>query len=181
MTRWNLLARGSVSAGSHVSQWGWVMIDAANYVATETLRDGRTVEIRAQRSEDRERMHAAIARFSSGSLHRRFFGVRRQFSEKETDYFLDIDFVNHVALVVVAGDPSQNGGGRSAAGCLEQDLAIGKRSSATINVSRRFSCAPRRGRRRHSYRGAGSRAISQIIIPRRPPHECLGNRSSCPS
>ena len=82
------------------------MIDAANYVATETLRDGRTVEIRAQRSEDRERMHAAIARFSSGSLHRRFFGVRRQFSEKETDYFLDIDFVNHVALVVVANDGS---------------------------------------------------------------------------
>ena len=91
------------------------MIDAANYVATETLRDGRTVEIRAQRSEDRERMHAAIARFSSGSLHRRFFGVRRQFSEKETDYFLDIDFVNHVALVVVANDgsePTVVGGGR---------------------------------------------------------------------
>ena len=91
------------------------MIDAANYFATETLRDGRTVEIRAQRSEDRERMHAAIARFSSGSLHRRFFGVRRQFSEKETDYFLDIDFVNHVALVVVANDgsaPTVVGGGR---------------------------------------------------------------------
>ena len=34
------------------------MIDAANYLATETLRDGRTVEIRAQRSQDREGMHA---------------------------------------------------------------------------------------------------------------------------
>jgi RimJ/RimL family protein N-acetyltransferase len=91
------------------------MIDAANYSATETLRDGSTVEIRAQRSQDREGMRAAIAGSSSGSLHRRFFAVRRQFSEKETDYFLDIDFVNHVALVVVAGDPSQPtivGGGR---------------------------------------------------------------------
>ena len=91
------------------------MIDAANYSATETLRDGRTVEIRAQRPQDREGMHAAIARFSSGALYRRFFGVRRQFSEKETDYFLDIDFVNHVALVVVAneaGQPTIVGGGR---------------------------------------------------------------------
>src|ERR1700734_2553567 len=95
---------------------GWsVMIDAANYSATETLRGGRTVEIRPQRSEDREGMHAAIARFSSGALYRRFFGVRRQFSEKETDYFLDIDFVNHVVLVAVANDAGQStifGGGR---------------------------------------------------------------------
>ena len=83
------------------------MIDAANYSATETLRDGRTVEIRAQRSQDREGMQAAIARSSSGSLYRRFFAVRREFSEKETDYFLDIDFVNHVALVAVANDAGQ--------------------------------------------------------------------------
>ena len=91
------------------------MIDAANYSATETLRDGRTVEIRAQRSHDREGMQAAIARSSSASLYRRFFAVRREFSEKEADYFLDIDFVNHVALVAVAddaGQPTIVGGGR---------------------------------------------------------------------
>lgn len=91
------------------------MFDAANYSAIETLRDGRTVEIRALRSQDREGMHAAIARFSSGALYRRFLGVKHQFSEKETDYFLDIDFVNHVALVAVANDAGQPtivGGGR---------------------------------------------------------------------
>ena len=91
------------------------MIDAANYSATETLRDGRVVEIRAQRSQDRDGMLAAIGRSSSGSLYRRFFAVRRAFSEKETDYFLDIDFVNHVALVTVAtdgGQPMIVGGGR---------------------------------------------------------------------
>jgi GNAT superfamily N-acetyltransferase len=94
---------------------GSVMIDAAGYSATEILRDGRTVELRAQRSQDREGMQAAIARSSSASLHRRFFAVRREFSEKETDYFLDIDFVNHVALVAVtndAGHPTIVGGGR---------------------------------------------------------------------
>ena len=92
-----------------------VMMDFANYFATESLRDGRTVEIRAQRSQDREGMRAAIARSSSGALYRRFFAVRREFSEKETDYFLDIDFVNHVALVAVANDAGQPtivGGGR---------------------------------------------------------------------
>ena len=62
-----------------------VIMDFANYSATETLRDGRTVEIRAQRSQDREGMLAAIARSSSGSLYRRFFAVRREFSEKETE------------------------------------------------------------------------------------------------
>jgi RimJ/RimL family protein N-acetyltransferase len=91
------------------------MVDLANYSANETLRDGRTVEIRSQRSQDRESMLAAIARSSSASLRRRFFAVRREFSEKETGYFLDIDFVNHVALVVVAndgGEPTIVGGGR---------------------------------------------------------------------
>jgi RimJ/RimL family protein N-acetyltransferase len=94
---------------------GSVMFDAANYSAIETLRDGRTDEIRALRSQDREGMHAAIARSSSESLYRRFFAVRREFSEKETDYFLDIDFVDHVALVAVANDAGQPtivGGGR---------------------------------------------------------------------
>ncbi len=91
------------------------MIDAANYSATERLRDGRTFEIRALRSQDREGMQAAIAQSSPGSLYHRFFAVRREFSEKETDYFLDIDFVNHVALVAVANDAGQPtivGGGR---------------------------------------------------------------------
>jgi GNAT superfamily N-acetyltransferase len=91
------------------------MIDAAHYSATETLRDGRTIEIRAQRPQDREAMHEGIARLSSKSLYRRFFAVRREFSDKETDYFLDVDFVGHVALVAVADDagkPTIVGGGR---------------------------------------------------------------------
>src|ERR1700750_671297 len=91
------------------------MSDAANYSATDALRDGRTVEIRAQRSNDREGMQAAIAPSTQGYLYRRFFAVRREFSEKEADYFLDIDLVNHVALVAVAddaGQPTIVGGGR---------------------------------------------------------------------
>ena len=91
------------------------MIDPANYSATETLSDGRTITIRAQRPEDRAGLRAAIARESVESLYHRFFAVKRQFSEKEVHYFLDIDFVNHVALVALANEdsrPTLVGGGR---------------------------------------------------------------------
>jgi len=49
------------------------------------------------------------------SLQRRFFGVKRGFSEKEIAFFMNIDFSNHVALVALAdedGRPVIIGGGR---------------------------------------------------------------------
>jgi RimJ/RimL family protein N-acetyltransferase len=60
-------------------------------------------------------MLAAVRRTSSQSLYRRFFNVRRHFSEAETSFFLDPDFISHVALVAVAeenGEPVVAGGGR---------------------------------------------------------------------
>ena len=39
---------------------------------------------------------------SDESLYRRFFGARRHFSEKEAEYFLNINFVDQVAVVVLA-------------------------------------------------------------------------------
>jgi RimJ/RimL family protein N-acetyltransferase len=91
------------------------MLDPANYSVIETLRDGRKVEIRAQRPQDGDGFRAAIARMSDESIYRRFFGAKRQFTDKEAAYFLDIDFVNHVALVVVADENGKQaivGGGR---------------------------------------------------------------------
>ena len=79
---------------------------AARYAAIESLRDGRQVEIRALRPGDRDGLLAAVARISDGSMSRRFFGAKRHFSEKETDYFVNVDFVTHVALVAVAGEGS---------------------------------------------------------------------------
>jgi RimJ/RimL family protein N-acetyltransferase len=63
------------------------------------LRDGRPYVIRALRRDDRAGLLAAVGRTGPQSLYRRFFAVKRYFSEKETEYFLNIDFVNHVALV----------------------------------------------------------------------------------
>jgi GNAT superfamily N-acetyltransferase len=83
-----------------------VMFDPAKFNATETLRDGRRVEIRALHPEDREGLQAAVMRCSKETLYHRFFAVKREFSKKEVHFFLDIDFVNHVALAAVA---SENG------------------------------------------------------------------------
>jgi len=73
----------------------------ATYSAREQLRDGRPVEIRALRPDDEADMLAAIDRTGADSLQRRFFVPKRGFSEKEKAFFMNIDFVNHVALVAV--------------------------------------------------------------------------------
>lgn len=85
--------------------------DAAGYAALESLRDGRQVEIRALKPTDVDGLKRAIERISSESLYRRFFGPKRSFSEKEVAYFVNVDFVKHVALVVVA-DTAIVAGGR---------------------------------------------------------------------
>ena len=91
------------------------MVEAANYSAFETLRDGRRVEIRALRPDDRADLIAAVARSSAQSLYRRFFAVKRDFAEPEIEFFLNVDFVDHVALVAVVdetGRPMIAGGAR---------------------------------------------------------------------
>jgi len=91
------------------------MLEAAKYSANEQLRDGRRLEIRALKPDDQAGLLAAVERASTQSLYRRFFGVRRDFSEKEIAFFLKVDFVKHVALVAVAtegGRPVIIAGGR---------------------------------------------------------------------
>jgi hypothetical protein len=90
------------------------MSEAATYSARETLRDGRRLEIRALKPDDRADLEAAIGRVSDQSLYRRFFEIKRHFSEQEIAFFLNVDFVNHVALVAVVeeGAPVIVGGAR---------------------------------------------------------------------
>jgi RimJ/RimL family protein N-acetyltransferase len=60
-------------------------------------------------------MANAVERVSAQSLYRRFFAARRSFSEKETDFFVNVDFLNHVALVAVVNEGGAAviiGGGR---------------------------------------------------------------------
>jgi RimJ/RimL family protein N-acetyltransferase len=86
----------------------------AKFSAAEVLHNGCRIEIRALRPDDRAGLIEAVGRTSNQSLYRRFFGVRRGFSEREIAFFLNPDFLNHVALVAVVeeGDGQIVGGGR---------------------------------------------------------------------
>ena len=86
-------------------------MDVSRYSIPETLRDGRKVEIRALKPEDRAGLLAAVANMSEDARYRRFFAPKRAFSKKELDYYLNVDFVRHVALVAVL-DGEIVGGGR---------------------------------------------------------------------
>jgi GNAT superfamily N-acetyltransferase len=91
------------------------MIEADKYSAIDTLRDGRRIQIRALTPEDETDLSEAVARTSAESLRRRFFVTKRNFTDKETAFFLNVDFVNHVALIAVVEEGSElviAGGGR---------------------------------------------------------------------
>jgi len=91
------------------------MSEATNYTARERLSDGSQIDIRALRPEDEADMLAAVGKASAQSLQRRFFVMKRHFSDKERAFFMDIDFKNHVAIVAVAEEAGRKvivGGGR---------------------------------------------------------------------
>jgi RimJ/RimL family protein N-acetyltransferase len=90
-------------------------LQAVNYSAFETLRDGRRAQIRALRPDDRAELIAAVSRVSDRSLYRRFFSVKHHFTEPEIEFFTNVDFVSHVVLVAIvdeSGRPTIVGGAR---------------------------------------------------------------------
>lgn len=79
------------------------------------MRNGRQLEIRALRPDDRADFLAAVSRASTQSLYRRFFGLKRSFTDEEAAFFLNFDFVNHVSLVALIDEGGISvivGGGR---------------------------------------------------------------------
>jgi ribosomal protein S18 acetylase RimI-like enzyme len=91
------------------------MTEVSAYSARELLRDGEPIRIRALSPEDEAGMLAAIGQTSAQSLQRRFFVMKRHFSDKERAFFMDIDFKDHVAIVARAEEAGRNvvvGGGR---------------------------------------------------------------------
>lgn len=79
------------------------------------MRSGRSIEIRALRPDDRSDMLTAVGRLSVQSLSRRFFMPKRELNPQEIAFFLNVDFVSHVALVAAIEDGGQQeivGGGR---------------------------------------------------------------------
>lgn len=83
------------------------MCKAAQYSAVEQLRDGRQIGIRAFRPEDRPAFIAAADEVGPRSRYLRFFTLKREFSDREREFFLNVDFDEHVALVAVAEEGGQ--------------------------------------------------------------------------
>src|SRR6478672_976914 len=91
------------------------MPGSADYSVKERLPDGRELEIRALRPADQAEMLAAIGRTGAQSLQRRFFVAKRGFSDQEIAFFMNIDFIDHVALVDLVVENERRtiaGGGR---------------------------------------------------------------------
>ena len=105
-------------------------MNAATYAATEHLRNGASLQIRALLPSDRAEMLAAVGRFSKEALYRRFFAPKRHFSEREVEFFLNVDFVSHVALAAVLSENGRQmivGGARyfvTQPGCAEVAFAV---------------------------------------------------------
>lgn len=90
-------------------------MNASHYSVRERLRDGREVEIRALRPDDLAGLRESARRMSPETIYRRFFAPKRSLTEKEIDFYLNVDFTSHVALVAVleeSGRPQIVGGGR---------------------------------------------------------------------
>jgi GNAT superfamily N-acetyltransferase len=90
-------------------------LNASTYSAPEVLCDGLHIEIRSLRLEDQRALLSAVSHTGDQSLYRRFFSLRRDFTDQEVAHFLRVDFINQVALVVTAQDCGQEiivGGGR---------------------------------------------------------------------
>lgn len=131
-------------------------MDASRYAVIETLRDGRKVAIRALEPEDRAGLLAAVENMSDDARYRRFFAPKRAFSEKEIEYFLNVDFVHHVALVAEM-DGAIVGGGRYIAtepGVAEVAFAVDD-SHQSLGIASALM--------RHLVRIAGAGGVRQLV------------------
>jgi RimJ/RimL family protein N-acetyltransferase len=75
------------------------MIDTKNYSASETLKNGLQVTIRAIRPDDREALLVAFKELEERTVYLRFFGAKQEISPLELTKAIDVDFVRTVALV----------------------------------------------------------------------------------
>jgi GNAT superfamily N-acetyltransferase len=77
-------------------------MDLQSYEATAELRDGTPVRIRAIRPSDKAELTWGFRRLSEEAVYHRFFQAKRDLTRQELRYLTELDFLNHVALVVEA-------------------------------------------------------------------------------
>ena len=77
------------------------MSDPRIYAATETLRNGGVVTVRAIRGDDRQAVLEAFRGLDRQSVYTRFFTFKKGLTETEVRQLTEPDFDHVVALVVV--------------------------------------------------------------------------------
>ncbi len=75
----------------------------AHWETHAVLKDGSTVEIRPIRADDRSALDAFHNRQSRESIYFRFFRYRPELSDKELDYFTQVDYRDRMAFVALLG------------------------------------------------------------------------------
>jgi RimJ/RimL family protein N-acetyltransferase len=80
------------------------MMDARNYAVQETLKNGLQVTIRAIRPDDRDALLAAFRELDKRTVYLRFFGPKKELSDRELTEATVVDFVRTVALVTCVRD-----------------------------------------------------------------------------
>jgi GNAT superfamily N-acetyltransferase len=91
------------------------LMDARNYAATHTLKNGAEITIRAIRSDDKRKLLEAFKELDQSSIYTRFFGHKKSLLEAELEQATNLDFVSTVALVATTGHGEEEvivGGGR---------------------------------------------------------------------
>lgn len=69
-----------------------------DYRETVSLEDGTEVLLRLLRPGDRERLRRGFQQLSEESKYRRFLGPKSKLSDRELEYLVDIDQVDHIAI-----------------------------------------------------------------------------------
>ncbi|MFC1851525.1 GNAT family N-acetyltransferase [candidate division CSSED10-310 bacterium] len=79
-------------------------MDPKHYIVNHQLKDGGSIHIRSIRKEDKVLLYKGFHKLSDDSIYFRFLQVKKELSEEELAYFTEVDFVNHVALVVTISE-----------------------------------------------------------------------------
>ena len=92
--------------------------DPRHYVASETLKDGTLVTVRAIRRDDADGLLKAFYNLDWELVYRRFFSPKKELTDAELAQLTDVDFSRVVALLVTKQTGEGEvlmGGGRYAA------------------------------------------------------------------
>jgi len=65
----------------------------------EILKDGRKIQIRLIRPDDKEKLVEGFHRLSEKSIYFRFLGSKKELTKNDLIYFTEIDYDKHIALV----------------------------------------------------------------------------------